>query len=74
MVLQCSTQFCARLSDKGYWRVAAACLSAPSDVLVEAVEPLVAEAKDKRLRRIVLSDVITHGNFRRRSGVRSPRG
>lgn len=55
--------FVRALSDKGYWRVAAACLSAPSDVLVEAVEPLVAWAKDKRLRRIVLSDVITHGNF-----------
>ena len=55
--------FARALADKGYWRVAAACLSAPSDVLVEAVEPLVAWAKDKRLRRIVLSDVITHGNF-----------
>lgn len=55
--------FVRALSDKGCWRVAAACLSAPSDVLVEAVEPLVAWAKDKRLRRIVLSDVITHGNF-----------
>ena len=55
--------FVRALSDKGRWRVAAACLSAPSDVLVEVVEPLVAWAKDKRLRRIVLSDVITHGNF-----------
>ena len=55
--------FARTLAGKGRWWDAAACLSATSDVLVEAVEPLVAEAKGKRLRRIVLSDVITHGNF-----------
>ena len=55
--------FARTLADKGRWWDAVACLSAPSDVLVEAVEPLVAEAKDKRLRRNVLSRVITHGNF-----------
>lgn len=55
--------FARTLADKGCWWDAVACLSAPSDVLVEAVEPLVAEAKDKQSRRNVLSRVITHGNF-----------
>lgn len=55
--------FARTLADKGRWWDAVACLSAPSDVLVEAVEPLVAEAKDKQSRRNVLSRVITHGNF-----------
>lgn len=55
--------FARALADKGRWWDAVACLSAPSDVLVEAVEPLVAEAKDKQSRRNVLSRVITHGNF-----------
>ena len=55
--------FARTLADKGRWWDAVACLSAPSDVLVEAVEPLVAEAKDKQSRRNVLSRVTTHGNF-----------
>lgn len=55
--------FVRALADRGYWRDAVACLSAPGDVLAEAVEPLVAWAKDKRLSMSILSDVISHGNF-----------
>lgn len=55
--------FVRDLADRGYWWYAVSCANAPSSVLAEAVEPLVAEAKDKRTRRSVLSDVITHANF-----------